>query len=164
MDITFNCDKCGQQIVIDEAGAGLGVECPKCGQPLEVPHMSKPPAVPTLSSASDRQHFVSTKTFALSFFAAGAAVLIAGVVFYLALVNPLQVQVEKLTNTVNHNADAANRETTRLGAALDSLTDTVNHNAEAANRATRKLGDALDSLTDTVNHNAEIANYNNRLR
>jgi len=51
-----------------------------------------------------------------------------------------------------------------LGDALDSLTDTVNHNAEAANRATRKLGDALDSLTDTVNHNAEIANYNNRLR
>ena len=46
MDITFNCDKCGQSIVIDEAGAGQLVDCPKCGKPLEVPYKSKPP-VPT---------------------------------------------------------------------------------------------------------------------
>jgi hypothetical protein len=153
MDISFDCGWCGQNIVIDDAGAGHLVDCPKCGKPLKVPHKSRPPAVPASLLVSDRQHLVSTKTFALSFFAAGAAVLIAGVVFYLAVVNPLQVQVEKLTDTVNHNADAANRETTRLGAALDSLTDTVNHNARA-----------LDSLTDTVNRNAETANYNNRLR
>jgi DNA-directed RNA polymerase subunit RPC12/RpoP len=37
MDITFNCDKCGQQIAIDEAGAGLATDCPKCGQPITVP-------------------------------------------------------------------------------------------------------------------------------
>jgi DNA-directed RNA polymerase subunit RPC12/RpoP len=36
MDISFNCDKCGQGIVIDEAGAGRLVDCPKCGQPLTV--------------------------------------------------------------------------------------------------------------------------------
>jgi predicted amidophosphoribosyltransferase len=40
MDISFNCNQCGQQIVIDEAGAGQLVDCPKCGTPLEVP--SKP--------------------------------------------------------------------------------------------------------------------------
>jgi len=34
MDISFNCDQCGQNIVIEEAGAGLQVECPKCGQPI----------------------------------------------------------------------------------------------------------------------------------
>ena len=34
MDITFNCTRCGQSIVIDEAGAGLAMQCPKCGQPL----------------------------------------------------------------------------------------------------------------------------------
>src|SRR5437667_7567781 len=37
MDITFNCEKCGQHIVIDEAGAGLEVQCPNCSQPLAVP-------------------------------------------------------------------------------------------------------------------------------
>lgn len=42
MDITFNCDKCGQSIVIDEAGAGLQVQCPKCSESLTVLH-AKPP-------------------------------------------------------------------------------------------------------------------------
>jgi hypothetical protein len=37
MDITFNCDKCRQQIVIDEAGAGVSVKCPSCGAELIVP-------------------------------------------------------------------------------------------------------------------------------
>ena len=40
MDITFDCDKCGQNIVIDEAGAGTVVDCPKCGTSLEHPHKS----------------------------------------------------------------------------------------------------------------------------
>jgi Alpha-aminoadipate carrier protein LysW-like, globular domain len=56
IDITFNCDKCGQQIVIDEAGAGQLVDCPKCGTPLEVPYKSqvatptpaKPPEPPPI--------------------------------------------------------------------------------------------------------------------
>lgn len=44
MDITFNCTKCGQHIVIDEAGAGTFVNCPKCEIPLRVPFVaaSKP--------------------------------------------------------------------------------------------------------------------------
>jgi hypothetical protein len=37
MDIEFYCLKCGQHVVIDEAGVGLQVECPKCGQSLSVP-------------------------------------------------------------------------------------------------------------------------------
>jgi hypothetical protein len=37
MDITFRCDRCSQNIVIDEAGAGLTVQCPECGQSLSVP-------------------------------------------------------------------------------------------------------------------------------
>ena len=37
MDITFYCIRCGQRVVIEEAGAGLQVECPKCGQNLLVP-------------------------------------------------------------------------------------------------------------------------------
>jgi len=41
MDITFACEKCGQHLVIDEAGASLAIQCPKCGVSLTVP---KPPA------------------------------------------------------------------------------------------------------------------------
>jgi hypothetical protein len=37
MDISFHCEKCGQHIVVEEAGAGLVVQCPKCGQSLSVP-------------------------------------------------------------------------------------------------------------------------------
>jgi hypothetical protein len=36
-DISFDCFKCGQNIVIDEAGAGLQVNCPKCQTVLTVP-------------------------------------------------------------------------------------------------------------------------------
>ena len=45
MDISFNCEKCGQNIVIDETGAGQLVDCPKCGRPLEVPRQITAPIV-----------------------------------------------------------------------------------------------------------------------
>jgi len=37
MDIKFNCDNCGQDIVIDETGAGNIVDCPKCKTSVMVP-------------------------------------------------------------------------------------------------------------------------------
>jgi DNA-directed RNA polymerase subunit M/transcription elongation factor TFIIS len=37
MDIEFSCNKCGQHIVIDEAGAGQTIQCPKCRRSLTVP-------------------------------------------------------------------------------------------------------------------------------
>ena len=43
MDISFNCERCGQHITIDESGAGVGVRCPTCGHSLVVP----PPPPPT---------------------------------------------------------------------------------------------------------------------
>ncbi|MGA2220412.1 MAG: hypothetical protein ABSH21_01300 [Verrucomicrobiia bacterium] len=46
MDIEFYCFKCGQHIVIDEAGAGQAVNCPKCGQPLAVPQTQPGPSKP----------------------------------------------------------------------------------------------------------------------
>lgn len=42
MDISFHCNKCGQHILIDEAGAGVSVECPACKQQLVVPKSSQP--------------------------------------------------------------------------------------------------------------------------
>ncbi len=57
MDISFNCNSCGTHILIDEVGAGMSVQCPKCNQPLTVPRASvvdsltvpaaSPPVVPT---------------------------------------------------------------------------------------------------------------------
>jgi len=37
MDISFNCGNCGQYLVIDAAGGGLQVQCPKCQAELTVP-------------------------------------------------------------------------------------------------------------------------------
>jgi DNA-directed RNA polymerase subunit RPC12/RpoP len=43
MDISFRCEKCGQHIVIDEAGEGMTVQCPSCNHNLTV--LSKGEAV-----------------------------------------------------------------------------------------------------------------------
>lgn len=37
MDITFSCHNCDQQLVVDEAGAGVTVPCPRCGKSLTIP-------------------------------------------------------------------------------------------------------------------------------
>jgi predicted RNA-binding Zn-ribbon protein involved in translation (DUF1610 family) len=37
-DIQFSCDGCGQQMVIDEAGSRLVIQCPKCGRDVIVPN------------------------------------------------------------------------------------------------------------------------------
>ncbi|HUJ08713.1 MAG TPA: hypothetical protein VL171_01685 [Verrucomicrobiae bacterium] len=39
MDITFT-GKCGQEIAIEEAGAGITVDCPGCGKPVYVPSIA----------------------------------------------------------------------------------------------------------------------------
>jgi len=57
MDISFSCNKCSQHIVIDEAGVGQLVDCPKCGTPLEVPYKSQPtikPATPAPQPVPNR--------------------------------------------------------------------------------------------------------------
>ncbi len=42
MDISFTCDKCGQNIVIDDAGSGITIDCPECGKPVYVPSAAAP--------------------------------------------------------------------------------------------------------------------------
>ena len=37
MDIEFDCNYCGQHVAIEDSGAGLVVQCPKCKQDLVVP-------------------------------------------------------------------------------------------------------------------------------
>jgi DNA-directed RNA polymerase subunit RPC12/RpoP/tetratricopeptide (TPR) repeat protein len=46
MDITFSCTKCGQHLVIDEAGAGLSIQCPSCSANLIVSKPSRTPERP----------------------------------------------------------------------------------------------------------------------
>jgi phage FluMu protein Com len=41
MDIEFDCEQCGQHLAIEEAGAGLTIQCPKCKQSLTVPSPKK---------------------------------------------------------------------------------------------------------------------------
>jgi hypothetical protein len=36
-DIVFSCGSCGQSLAVDASGAGLSVDCPKCGKPVYVP-------------------------------------------------------------------------------------------------------------------------------
>jgi hypothetical protein len=59
MDIAFNCDKCRQHIVIDEAGAGQPVECPGCGATLKAPYrakqLSEPAPSPAIAPAREKQ-------------------------------------------------------------------------------------------------------------
>jgi DNA-directed RNA polymerase subunit RPC12/RpoP len=66
VDITFNCDACGQNIVIDEAGAGCIVECPKCGVRVLVPVPSEQAATTssTLTQCPDCSREVSKRAAA----------------------------------------------------------------------------------------------------
>ena len=46
MDIAFTCGNCRKNLVVDEAGAGITIDCPECGKPVYVPT-----AVPQASPA-----------------------------------------------------------------------------------------------------------------
>ncbi|MGA2604471.1 MAG: hypothetical protein ABSG14_09610 [Verrucomicrobiia bacterium] len=49
MDISFTCDKCGKNLVIDDAAAGITIDCPECGKAVYVPSVapaSKPKEPP----------------------------------------------------------------------------------------------------------------------
>jgi hypothetical protein len=63
MDIDFSCDKCGQSLIIDEAGAGLTVQCPACGVELTVP---KPelPSPPPIAETTSRQLYDKARDLA----------------------------------------------------------------------------------------------------
>jgi transcription elongation factor Elf1 len=58
MDIHFECEKCGQHLVIDIAAAGLTIQCSACGADLTVPKQhttsSAPNAVPTYHELCDQ--------------------------------------------------------------------------------------------------------------
>ena len=73
MDISLDCANCGQHIVIDEAGAGLQVECPACGAALVIPRTQtgqaqtrqpvRPPPIPPPLSLLCRHQFLHPMKF-----------------------------------------------------------------------------------------------------
>jgi hypothetical protein len=66
MDISFNCKKCGQHILIDESAAGLSVICPSCSAQISVPAesaqrtlASPPPKLEQTGSRKSRRFVVA---------------------------------------------------------------------------------------------------------
>jgi len=61
MEIIFNCPNCGQELSVDEAGAGSEIPCPTCSETITIPDKpakaaSAPPAeaahAPTLAPSA----------------------------------------------------------------------------------------------------------------
>lgn len=46
MDLTFNCPKCQQELEVDAAGAGQEIECPSCGEMIQIPESKSSTPVP----------------------------------------------------------------------------------------------------------------------
>ena len=46
-DIQFSCPKCGHNLVVDAAGAGMSVPCPECNEPLVIPGLEEQPTART---------------------------------------------------------------------------------------------------------------------
>ncbi len=44
MDISFNCSACGKHLIVDEAGAGMKVQCPECGNGTIIPGTDSQPS------------------------------------------------------------------------------------------------------------------------
>jgi DNA-directed RNA polymerase subunit RPC12/RpoP len=42
MDISFNCPRCGQNLSVEEKGAGMLVNCPTCNEQIEIPRGNAP--------------------------------------------------------------------------------------------------------------------------
>jgi DNA-directed RNA polymerase subunit RPC12/RpoP len=64
LDIPFNCIKCGQKILIDEAGAGMVVNCPSCSASITVPNKSTPSVVkapPPIKEVRMKEYKVMTQ-------------------------------------------------------------------------------------------------------
>jgi transcription elongation factor Elf1 len=47
-DIRFNCPACGQQLSVEERGAGMKVNCPSCNGQIEIPRSTAPVTPPPI--------------------------------------------------------------------------------------------------------------------
>jgi hypothetical protein len=65
MDIYFFCGSCGQHMVIDDAGTGLIIQCPQCGNDVTVPGPTElklaPPPQPAAAAHAEKDQTVALK-------------------------------------------------------------------------------------------------------
>jgi len=54
MDIHFNCPRCGQNLSVEERGAGMLVNCPGCKEEIEIPREA-PPDPATVAALAKRE-------------------------------------------------------------------------------------------------------------
>ena len=57
-EIRFNCPECESNLIVEEEGAGMEVDCPACGAGIRIPEISGHEAA---ESASDELNVLSTK-------------------------------------------------------------------------------------------------------
>jgi DNA-directed RNA polymerase subunit RPC12/RpoP len=53
MDLIFNCPKCGQELAVDDSGAGEEISCPACSQKIRIPEPT-PAGAPSAEAAPPR--------------------------------------------------------------------------------------------------------------
>lgn len=131
------CGNCGRQIGTLEQPYQWGdaVVCPECCSVLQGQEATNQPThIARRRNAPPRGVSLTTLIGLL---------LVTAAALYLAAVLPLQLRLVATQKK------------------LDELSATVNHNAEAANRNTDHVAANLTSLTETVNYNARVANMNN---
>jgi hypothetical protein len=63
MDVTFTCNKCGQELVADGALVGTAIQCPSCANSLTVPEPDPMTVrvlnpIATSAAAKEEKHFV----------------------------------------------------------------------------------------------------------
>jgi DNA-directed RNA polymerase subunit RPC12/RpoP len=81
MDISFHCERCDQHILVEEAAAGMEVDCPNCAAKLRVPQQSvesKAVAIPPAQIGQPRKNIVPIVTICALFvvIAAGGGFLL----------------------------------------------------------------------------------------
>jgi hypothetical protein len=94
MDLNFDCPRCGQNISIDEKGAGATVECPTCKGQISVPSRripQPPPFIPSVPvkpgsvSAGSLEPIITRRSgWALFLKIVGGICLVGGVLGFLS--------------------------------------------------------------------------------
>lgn len=64
MDIVFKCTHCDQELSVEDAAAGVEIQCPSCGNTLNVPaapppltHQSLNPMASSAAARAEQPHF-----------------------------------------------------------------------------------------------------------
>lgn len=129
-EIRFRCPSCSGKLTVDSAGAGMKVNCPKCAEPIRVPHSST--LAPKLSEAESGspQEDLSSKFTEIQ----------AAVDKALAEVASLQAELCKREREVSHQAESLKIQEATFDRVREKLEDALQERAmgEASEKVERK--------------------------